>query len=73
MNTPRHTGLGGGVGDLLQRTDPELTPHHDGPAAEEPVGAHFAEVPISDIRPNPRQPRTVFDEDALAELFASIT
>lgn len=73
MNTPRHTGLGRGLGDLLQRTDPELTPHHDGPAAEEPVGAHFAEVPISDIRPNPRQPRTVFDEDALAELVASIT
>ena len=30
------------------------------------------EVPISSISPNPRQPRTVFDEDALKELIASI-
>jgi len=30
------------------------------------------EVPISAISPNPRQPRTVFDEDALNELIASI-
>jgi ParB family chromosome partitioning protein len=30
------------------------------------------EVPISSIAPNPRQPRTVFDEDALNELIASI-
>lgn len=35
-------------------------------------GARFAEVPIATIRPNPRQPRTVFDEDALAELVSSI-
>jgi ParB family chromosome partitioning protein len=30
------------------------------------------EVPISQISPNPRQPRTVFDETALNELIASI-
>ncbi|WP_407287185.1 ParB/RepB/Spo0J family partition protein [Streptomyces sp. BP-8] len=36
------------------------------------VGAHFAEVPLDAIKPNPRQPRTVFDEDALAELVTSI-
>ena len=30
------------------------------------------EVPISSISPNPRQPRTVFDEDALNELIASV-
>lgn len=73
MNTPRHTGLGRGLGDLLQRTDPELAQHQAADASEEPRGAHFAEVPVSEIRPNPRQPRTVFDEDALAELVASIT
>ncbi len=73
MNTPRHTGLGRGLGDLLQRTDPELAPHQDEVATQEPRGAHFAEVPVGEIRPNPRQPRTVFDEDALAELVASIT
>ena len=34
--------------------------------------AQQSEVPISSISPNPRQPRTVFDEDALNELIASI-
>ncbi|MEP6649785.1 MAG: ParB/RepB/Spo0J family partition protein [Lapillicoccus sp.] len=35
-------------------------------------GATFAILPIAAIGPNPRQPRTVFDEDELAELAASI-
>ncbi len=35
-------------------------------------GAYLEEVPVSAIAPNPRQPRQVFDEDALAELAASI-
>ena len=44
-----------------------------GPDALQPVpGAEFAEVPLDAIRPNPRQPRTVFDEDELAELVHSI-
>ncbi|WP_432071363.1 ParB/RepB/Spo0J family partition protein [Streptomyces wuyuanensis] len=37
-----------------------------------PAGAHFAEVLLDSITPNPRQPREVFDEDALAELVTSI-
>ncbi|MGK4582110.1 ParB/RepB/Spo0J family partition protein [Kitasatospora sp. HPMI-4] len=42
-------------------------------AALQPVsGARFAELPLDAIRPNPRQPREVFDEDKLAELVASI-
>ena len=35
-------------------------------------GAVFAELPTAWIRPNPKQPRTVFDEDELFELAASI-
>ncbi|WP_258725097.1 ParB/RepB/Spo0J family partition protein [Cellulomonas sp. NS3] len=35
-------------------------------------GARFAELPVDSIRPNPRQPRTVFEEEALEELVASI-
>jgi len=35
-------------------------------------GAQFAELDLDSIRPNPRQPRTVFDEDDLAELVHSI-
>ena len=37
-----------------------------------PIGAHFAEIPLDSITPNPRQPRDVFDEDALQELVTSI-
>jgi ParB family chromosome partitioning protein len=37
-----------------------------------PAGSYFAEVPVSAITPNPKQPRTFFDEDALGELVASI-
>ncbi|AZS86179.1 ParB/RepB/Spo0J family partition protein [Streptomyces griseoviridis] len=37
-----------------------------------PVGAHFAELPLDSITPNPRQPREVFDDDALQELVTSI-
>ncbi len=35
-------------------------------------GARFAEVPVGAIRPNPRQPRTVFHEEELSELVYSI-
>jgi len=41
-------------------------------APSAPMGAHFAEIPLDAITPNPRQPREVFDEDALAELITSI-
>ncbi|WP_298889899.1 ParB/RepB/Spo0J family partition protein [uncultured Serinicoccus sp.] len=44
--------------------------HGDGLA---PVpGASFAEIDLDQIRANPRQPRSVFDEDDLAELVSSI-
>jgi ParB family chromosome partitioning protein len=35
-------------------------------------GAYFAELPVSAIVPNPRQPRSVFDPDAMAELVTSL-
>lgn len=35
-------------------------------------GATFAHLPVESIRPNARQPRTVFDEADLAELVGSI-
>jgi ParB family chromosome partitioning protein len=41
-------------------------------ALQQVPGATFAELPVDSIRPNPRQPRTVFDEDELAELENSI-
>ena len=48
------------------------------PAGNEPgapavvQGAWFAELPIDRISPNQRQPRQVFDEEAMAELVFSI-
>jgi ParB family chromosome partitioning protein len=35
-------------------------------------GAYFAELPVTSIAPNARQPRQVFDEDAMAELVHSV-
>ncbi|WP_110180836.1 ParB/RepB/Spo0J family partition protein [Nocardioides solisilvae] len=36
------------------------------------TGAYFREIPIAEVRPNARQPRQVFEEEALAELVHSI-
>ncbi len=45
----------------------------DGASTLLPVsGAHFAEVPVDAISPNPKQPREVFDEEAMDELVGSI-
>ena len=35
-------------------------------------GAYFAELPVTSITPNPRQPRQVFEEEAMAELVHSV-
>ncbi|MDQ0754733.1 ParB/RepB/Spo0J family partition protein [Arthrobacter sp. B3I4] len=35
-------------------------------------GVRFAEIPVSDIHPNRKQPRSVFDEDDMAELVHSV-
>lgn len=35
-------------------------------------GARFAEIPVTDIHPNRKQPRSVFDEDDMAELVHSV-
>jgi ParB family transcriptional regulator, chromosome partitioning protein len=42
------------------------------PSTPIPDGAYFAELGIDTITPNPRQPRSVFDEDAMLELVESI-
>ena len=36
------------------------------------AGAYFAELPVGSIRPNARQPRQVFEEEAMAELVHSV-
>lgn len=47
-------------------------PSPPGPALAPVPGARFAEIPVESIVPNPKQPRQVFDEEALAELKTSI-
>jgi ParB family transcriptional regulator, chromosome partitioning protein len=46
------------------------------PSVQEPeleiLHAHYAELPVGAISPNPRQPRQVFDEESLAELVFSL-
>jgi ParB family transcriptional regulator, chromosome partitioning protein len=42
------------------------------PESEVPAAGELRELPVSLIKPNPTQPRTKFDEEALAALAASI-
>jgi ParB family chromosome partitioning protein len=44
----------------------------DSPLAPLPRGSYFTELPLDSISPNPRQPRTAFDEEAMNELVESI-
>lgn len=84
----RRGGLGRGLGALIPQGDhAERAGEHAsstgtaegdandtgaGPDAPPPVGARYAELSPSDITPNPRQPRSVFDDEGLDELAASI-
>jgi ParB family chromosome partitioning protein len=77
-------GLGKGLGALIPTTPigptdaPTSVPGAGGSVTPGPTdlgaipGAYFDEIPVASISPNPRQPRQIFDEEALAELAASI-
>jgi ParB family transcriptional regulator, chromosome partitioning protein len=58
----RRGGLGRGLGALISAS----------PDVESESGAYFAEIPVDAVEANPKQPRDVFDEDAMAELVTSI-
>jgi ParB family transcriptional regulator, chromosome partitioning protein len=77
-------GLGKGLGALIP-SGPAVaggipgihgalgTAQYSDDEADLPIeGAYLEEVPVGAIRPNPRQPRQIFDEDTLSELAASI-
>lgn len=81
--TNRPSGLGRGLGELFARTDGEPRPAvpREGshivdvatePSHPMPEGSRLVELPPAVITPNPKQPRTVFDEDQLAELVESV-
>lgn len=54
-------GLGALLGEVEEAYDNEL-----------PKNEHVVEIPLSQIKPNPFQPRKAFDEKSLAELSDSI-
>lgn len=57
----------------VRATEPGEPSTIDGAQGLAPVpGAEFAEIDVNAIRPNPKQPRTIFDEDHMAELVHSI-
>ncbi|MGI5119582.1 ParB/RepB/Spo0J family partition protein [Marinactinospora thermotolerans] len=70
-------GLGKGLGALIPQGPVATAAGNGTPGAgavpETVGGAYLEEVPLKAISPNPRQPRQHFDEDALAELKASIS
>jgi ParB family chromosome partitioning protein len=45
---------------------------NQGPELVEVPGVRFAEILVTDIHPNRKQPRSVFDEDDMAELVHSV-
>jgi ParB family chromosome partitioning protein len=66
MNTRR--GLGRGLEALIPASPAEA----EESGLQEVDGARFAEIPLTQIVPNPRQPRQSFDEDEMSELVHSI-
>ncbi len=54
--------------------DAEADSQRQGQGVElvEVPGVRFAEIPVTDIHPNRKQPRSVFDEDDMAELVHSV-
>jgi ParB family chromosome partitioning protein len=66
MSTRR--GLGRGLESLIPSSSADAAAS----GLKEIEGARFAEIPLDQIVPNPRQPRQVFDEDHMAELVHSI-
>ena len=66
--TSTRRGLGRGLEALIPSSPAEA----EASGLKEVEGARFAEIPLSQIVPNPRQPRQGFDEDEMSELVHSI-
>ena len=69
----RRGGLGRGLGALISASPAgDSDTGLDNTAFDNTAGAYFAELPVDAIEANPKQPREVFDADAMAELVSSI-
>ena len=73
MNKPEHPrrALGKGMGALLPTRTHTPPPAPTTPAPAEPRESSL-NIAIDDIKPNPLQPRRIFQDDRLAELAQSI-
>ncbi|MFC5950567.1 ParB/RepB/Spo0J family partition protein [Pseudonocardia lutea] len=60
------------VPEAWERGAPARPTLQAAPEAVAEAGAVYREIPVAAIRPNPKQPRTQFDEEHLAELAHSI-
>ena len=79
MKSRPRGGLGRGLGALIPTGDAATvtTTRSSAESTEDPglapvPGVRLVEVPVASIVPNPKQPRQVFDEEALEELKISI-
>ncbi|MBX3049840.1 MAG: ParB/RepB/Spo0J family partition protein [Caldilineaceae bacterium] len=71
-NTPRRRrGLGRGLGALISSSSVAGEQEREALIAQAEAGG-IRLLPVAEIIPNPHQPRTVFNPEALAELTASI-
>ncbi|MCA1762119.1 MAG: ParB/RepB/Spo0J family partition protein, partial [Flavobacteriales bacterium] len=64
-------GLGRGLSALLENVETDITTGNQSPSATRVLGS-VALLPIEHIEANPFQPRSVFDEESMLELAASI-
>lgn len=60
------------VGNAATDAPDMVRPSDSGIELVEVPGARFAEISVGDIHPNRKQPRSVFDEDDMAELVHSV-
>ncbi|HMN05432.1 MAG TPA: ParB/RepB/Spo0J family partition protein [Flavobacteriales bacterium] len=65
-------GLGRGLSALLEDPGTDITAHHGPAEGSSRVAGSVATIPISQIEPNPFQPRTTFAPEAILELAQSI-
>lgn len=71
MSTKR-TALGRGLSALLENADTDVTTKNTNVQGTSGVLGGVALIPLDQIEPNPFQPRTEFDQEALVELSRSI-
>ncbi|MEN8928000.1 MAG: ParB/RepB/Spo0J family partition protein, partial [Flavobacteriales bacterium] len=66
----RKSGLGKGLGALLENSETDITASSS--AVQAPSSGSVSKISVTDIEANPFQPRTEFEKEALVDLANSI-